>query len=332
MEEAAAYEIETDKIRSIEERVKAEDVRRANLSAILTLLYRNGPLSRAALATRTGRNRSTIGSLVGDLGELGLVEERDPDTMGRVGRPSPVAHLRPDVAAIAVNPEIDLLTIGLVGLDGEVRRVIRHAYDRIPTTSEVLSITSAVISGMAMELGAMRIVGIGVAVPGQIRTSDGLVRNAPHLNWHGEPAEPLAEATGYPVHVANDAALQGWPAAVRRGEGAPQHLVYLNGGASGIGGGVIAGGTLLGGTAGHAGEFGHIRISSSPTVDSAGISGTLEAEVTRLELLDALGLASVEPAQFAAALLADRSRCPDSGTGAGGDPARPALRRCVADG
>ncbi len=286
----------------------AEDVRRANLSAILTLLYRNGPLSRAALATRTGRNRSTIGSLVGDLGELGLVEERDPDTMGRVGRPSPVAHLRPEVAAIAVNPEIDLLTIGLVGLDGGVRRVIRHVYDRIPTTAEVLSITSAVISGMAMELGSMRVVGIGVAVPGQIRTSDGLVRNAPHLNWHDEPfAEPLAEATGYPVHVANDAAL-GALAEHEFGAGrGSQHLVYLNGGASGIGGGVITGGTLLGGTAGHAGEFGHIRISSSATVDSAGISGTLEAEVTRLELLEALGLESVEPAQFAEALLADRS-------------------------
>ena len=120
-----------------------EDVRRSNLSTTLGILYRSGPVSQAVLSKRTGRNRSTIASLVTDLVELGLVEERDPDSLGQVGRPSPVVNVRPEVTAIAVNPEIDALTIGLVGLDGTVRRVIRHEYDRIPTVAEVLSITAA---------------------------------------------------------------------------------------------------------------------------------------------------------------------------------------------
>ena len=125
-----------------------EDVRRANLAATLGILYRHGPVSRAGLSKRTGRNRSTIASLVSDLAELGLVVENEPDSLGQVGRPSPVVSVRGDVAAIAVNPEIDVLTIGLVGLDGLVRRVIRHEYDRIPTAAEVLSITAAVLAGM----------------------------------------------------------------------------------------------------------------------------------------------------------------------------------------
>ncbi len=108
-----------------------EDVRRSNLSATLGILYRTGPVSRAALSKRTGRNRSTIASLVTDLVDLGLVEERDPDSLGQVGRPSPVVTIRPEVTAIAVNPEIDVLTIGLVGLDGQVRRVIRHEYGHV---------------------------------------------------------------------------------------------------------------------------------------------------------------------------------------------------------
>ncbi len=285
-----------------------EDVRRANLSATFGILYRSGPVSRAALSKRTGRNRSTIASLVTDLVELGLVEERDPDSLGLVGRPSPVVGIRPEVTAIAVNPEIDVLTIGLVGLDGNVRRVIRHEYDRIPTATEVLSITAAVISGMQVELDGLRVVGIGVAVPGQVRTGDGVVRNAPHLGWHDEPlGEPLAAATGYPVRVANDAAL-GALAEHEFGAGRDKgHVIYLNGGASGIGGGIISAGTLLGGASGYPGEFGHIRVSSSSVVDSAGIAGTLEAEVTRAELLEALGLTRAEPGQFEAALLADRS-------------------------
>jgi len=285
-----------------------EGVRQSNLSAILDILYRHGPASRAALSKRTGRIRSTIASLVTDLVEMGLVQENDPDPIGQVGRPSPVVSIRAEVTAIAVNPEIDALTIGLVGLDGNVRRVIRHEYDRIPTAGEMLSITAAVLAGMQVELDGLLVTGIGVAVPGQVRVLDGLVRNAPHLGWRDEPfAEPLAQATGYRVRVANDAAL-GALAEHTFGAGrGKESLVYLNGGASGIGGGVIAGGRLLGGSAGYAGEIGHVRVSSSTVVDSAGIAGTLEAEVTREELRATLGLERVTPGEFSAALLADRS-------------------------
>ena len=285
-----------------------ESVRRANLSQVMRLLYLDGPCSRAALSRATGRNRSTIGSLVADLVELNLVNEREPDAGGQVGRPSPVVEIRPEVAAIAVNPEIDALTIGLIGLDGACKRIIRHEYDRIPSAPEAVSIIAAVVGGMKIELDEHLMAGIGVAVPGQVRTRDGVVMNAPHLDWHEQPfGEPLAQATGLPVSVANDAGLG---ALAERDFGAgrgKQHFIYLNGGASGIGGGLVAGGELLAGASGYGGELGHVRVSSSPTVDSAGIAGTLEAEVTRAELLAALGLDRVEPEAFEQALLADRS-------------------------
>ncbi|HOC14011.1 MAG TPA: ROK family protein [Propionicimonas sp.] len=116
-----------------------------------------------------------------------------------------------------------------------------------------------------------------------------------------------ATQTGYPVWVANDAmlgALAEFDFGAGRGR---RSLVYLNGGTSGIGGGVIIEGTLLKGRAGYAGEFGHVRVSSSPARDSAGFSGTLEAEVTREELCSVLGLGRPGPQEFASALLADRS-------------------------
>lgn len=249
-----------------------------------------------------------MASLVGDLVEFGLVEEREPGPLGVAGRPSPVVGIRSDVVAIAIHPEIDALTIAVVGLDGHVRRVIRQSYDRIPTAGEVISVSAAVLDGMRVELSGLRTVGIGVAVPGQVRTGDGMVRNAPHLGWHDEPlGEPLADATGFPVRVANDAAL-GAIAEHQFGAGrGSDHLIYLNGGASGIGGGVISAGIPLGGASGYAGELGHIRVSSSSAIDSARIAGTLEAEVTRAELLESLGLSRAEPGQFEDTLLANRS-------------------------
>jgi predicted NBD/HSP70 family sugar kinase len=106
------------------------------------------------------------------------------------------------------------------------------------------------------------------------------------------------------VLAANDASLG---AMAERFFGAGKgitDLIYLNGGASGIGGGLIVGGAPAGGIAGYAGELGHTRVSDSLRVDSAGLRGTLEAEVTRRELLEVLGLAGADADELEQALLA----------------------------
>lgn len=286
-----------------------DDVRRHNLSVILRLVHRGGAASRSLLTRQTGLNRSTIAALVGELVELGVVEERDPDATNQVGRPSPIVAVSERVVALAVNPEIDAVTIGIVGLDGSVHRRIRYPTERSPSVGEAVNIAAAVIEGMRGELESrFQVIGIGVAVPGLVRAHDGLVRLAPHLGWVDEPlAEMLEQATGYPVAAANDASLG---AMAERYFGAGKGLtdmIYLNGGASGIGGGVIAGGNPIGGIAGYAGEFGHTRVSPGPATDSAGIPGTLEAEVTRSALLDVLGLGSADADELQQALVTSDS-------------------------
>lgn len=286
-----------------------DDVRRHNLSVILRLVHRGGAVSRSQLTRLTGLNRSTIAALAGELAELGLAEERDPDATNQVGRPSMMVAASDEVVALAVNPEIDAITIGVVGLGGTVHRRIRHDMPQSPTATEAVTITVGVLERMRVELGSrVRFAGVGVAVPGLVRAHDGLVRHAPHLGWFDEPlAEMLEAATGLPVFAANDASTG---AMAERHFGAGRgitDLIYLNGGASGIGGGLIVGGQPTGGVAGYAGEFGHARVSSSAKTDAAGIAGTLEAEVTRSALLELLGLDKPDPDDFEGALLASTS-------------------------
>lgn len=286
-----------------------DDVRRRNLGVILRSVHRNGPASRAQLTRLTGLNRSTIGALVAELSVRGLIQERDPDPTRLAGRPSPVVAANPYVAAFAVNPEIDAVTVGLVGLNGVVHRRIRHLTERSPTVVEAVNIASTIIQDLRSELQMeYSFIGIGVAVPGLVRVSDGLVRHAPHLGWVDEPlAELLFSATGLPVHAANDASL-GVSAERYFGSGrGVDDLVYLNGGASGIGGGLVVGGRPARGVAGFAGEFGHIRVSGSEQTDSAGIPGTLEAEVRRSALLAVLGLEWADADELEHALLASRA-------------------------
>ena len=238
--------------------------RRNNLSLLTSLVHHHGVLSRAQLTRHTGLNRSTVGTLIGQLVCLGLVYETAPAGEGQVGRPSPDVHPSPSVAALAVNPEIDAVTIGLVSLGGKVQKKIRFETERIPSAREAVNIASAVIAGMRSELDASyRITGIGMAVPGLVNRDDGVVRHAPHLGWRNEPvARMLSEATGYPCQAANDASL-GAEAELIFGAGAGQgNLIYLNGGASGIGGGIISDGQLLRGASGYAGELGHTFVRS----------------------------------------------------------------------
>ena len=147
--------------------------------------------------------------------------------------------------------------------------------------------------------------GIGVAVPGQVRLSDGMVREATHFGWSDEPlASMLAEATGLRVWAAN-AAVLGLRAESAFGAGRDvDDLVYLIGGASGIGGGGVSSGRLLTGAAGYAGEFGHIFVKSDGVECSCGSRGCLEAEVTQDALLGAVGLESAEATQLADRLVA----------------------------
>jgi predicted NBD/HSP70 family sugar kinase len=278
--------------------------RRNNLSLLTSLVHHRGVLSRAQLTRHTGLNRSTVGTLIGQLVSLGVVYETAPAGEGQVGRPSPEVHPSPSIAALAVNPEIDAVTIGLVSLGGKVQKKIRFETERIPSAREAVNIASAVIAGMRSELDASyRITGVGVAVPGLVNGDDGVVRHAPHLGWRNEPvARMLSEATGYPCQAANDASL-GAEAELIFGAGAGQeNLIYLNGGPSGIGGGIIADGQLLRGASGYAGELGHTFVRTGGKTCHCGATGCLETEVFQSRLLELAGLTRGDTADLEKAL------------------------------
>ncbi|MDO9062951.1 MAG: ROK family transcriptional regulator [Microbacterium sp.] len=293
-------------------RSAAEGVRQRNLVRILRLVHLEGPLSRAALTESTGLNRSTIADLVAQLVREGLVQERAPDRARRVGRPSPVVAMDPRVVAIAVNPEVDALTIGAVGLDRGIPIRERIELDHLITPEETAAIVAERIAlWRAGPLADARVVAVGLAVPGLVRAADGLVRSAPHLNWTDAPVRGLvADATGLPTVVGNDASLGAIAEHLYGAARGIEDVVYLNGGASGIGGGLIVHGMPVAGAGGYAGEFGQNRPGIASDHDRRAGSGVLEAEVSRARLLAVVALPSADEPTLAALLAA--STLPDA--------------------
>ena len=278
-------------------------VRRSNLQTVLGIVHTRGATSRARLTDTTGLNRSTVGDLAGELVELGLVVESEPLGARRVGRPSPVVAANPAVVAFAVNPEIDAITVARVGLDGRVQARARHENIAIPTATEAAAIASTLIA--TLRHPGSTVVGVGIAVPGVVRARDGLVRLAPHLGWSDEPfAQLLAAAAGQPTWASNDATLGMRAESVFGAGRGVRDLVFLNGGASGVGGGVLVGGELLGGADGFAGELGHTLVASSGSRCHCGGTGCLETEVGQDALLEVAGLARSSADDLGDALVA----------------------------
>ena len=203
---------------------RSETVRRSNLSAIVRELHVGGPASRSELVARTGLTRSAIRGLIGELVAADLVSEERAEPHGTPGRPSPVVRLNPTGGVVlALEIAIDTLAAAVVGLGGVVLE--RARVDR-PSGHTSVATISADLAELAAALRANRpadepLLGVGVAVVGVVRRSDGFVSMAPNLGWRDVPlGEWLAKALDVPVPivVANDADL-GRPGRASPGRG-----------------------------------------------------------------------------------------------------------------
>jgi glucokinase len=120
--------------------------------------------------------------------------------------------------------------------------------------------------------------GVGIASPGPVDVSRGVVSEAPQLpGWKDVPlAELMGGRLGVPVIVENDATA----AAIgenRYGAGrGSRYMIYITV-STGVGGGIIIDGNVYHGASGAAGELGHIIIDIDGPPCGCGGRGCLES-------------------------------------------------------
>jgi predicted NBD/HSP70 family sugar kinase len=289
---------------------RSETVRRANLSAILRELHASGPLSRSDLVARTGLTRSAIRGLIGELVAGRLVFEGPAALDGTPGRPSPVVRADPGGAVVlALEIAVDSLAAATVGLGGEVFDLVRMDLPR--RRSSVADIAAALAdlgSGLRERLPTEdSVIGVGVAVVGVVRRSDGMVSVAPNLGWRDEPlGDVLRDALrmDVPVAFANEADLAVL-AEHRRGAARDIDDVVLIWGSIGVGGGLILDGRPLMGAAGYGGEVGHIPVNPDGLPCRCGSIGCWETEVGTSALLRRAGRSTEGGREAFEAILAE---------------------------
>lgn len=267
-------------------------IRKANLSQVLTLVHAFGRLTRSDIGLKTGLNRSTVLDLVAELQVKGLVRQEIPSGAGEVGRPSMEVIASDSVISFIVIPRLGELTVGIVGLGGRLFSLRRVRMLESSTPEEYARKAGELIAQLRADLKpGTKIVGVGVAAPGQVRVGTGEVRWAPALGWRDVHFDQMLQTiTGLPIRLDNDASLAcaaEWSFGSGRGF---DNMLLLLGVPGGLGGGLVVNGEVVRGNLGFAGELGHMRISDDERLDYSGIPGTLEALVRRSDLEEAVSL------------------------------------------
>ena len=241
---------------SLRVRTKAShgDTREQNRRFALQQIFTDEPTTRANIARATGLTRATIGDLVGELIDAGVVAEIGTGP-SRGGKPPTMLTI--DAASrriITIDLSEDRWTASDENLRGKIDRTSSmeaHGRRGDPAIEALTAFTASIV-----EMSDRPILGIGVATPGVV-TDDGVVVAAANLDWHGlEVGRIVRESIGVPVHVINDSRATALAEYAFGGHGT-DNLFVVNLG-SGVGAGVILDGRLHTGEGDAAGEIGHV--------------------------------------------------------------------------
>ena len=275
--------------------IAQSEIRRNNLSRMLSELHLRGPLTRSELAASLRINRSTVASLIAELAARGLVWERlhdKPAPQPTPGRPSPVVEIcREGPAALSLELSTDWIRAAVIGLGACVAVSVRKDLSLASSTPEqALDEAHDLVGPMLAAARSWAARGCHRGFGAGRRSSPGrlcLPRAQPGLEGRsagGHDPGAVSPTWGSPCSWATTPI---WPrrAEHMRGSGRGTADFICLWGEGGIGAGIVVGGRSLSGAAGYAGEVGHMTVDPDGAECHCGARGCWETEVGEEALL-----------------------------------------------
>ncbi|MFK0249156.1 ROK family protein [Amycolatopsis azurea] len=205
---------------------RPRQARQANTAAVLQLLVQRGPLARGDIAKELSLNHGSVSRILEPLLSVGVVRELVERSTG-IGRPRvPVELDSSSRYAVGVHLGLERTTAGLIDLAGHCVRT--HTEHRDPADSAATLRQAAELAAGMADSAPGPVLGVGVAVGGEVDLAAGRVVRNEVLGWENvRVADPVRERTGLDVVVdGNVSALLG--AELTFGAGLGRHsLLYL---------------------------------------------------------------------------------------------------------
>jgi len=235
-----------------------------NRTLILDRIRRDGLISRAELAKLTAIRPPTVSSVISELIREGFVEEIGNGESSGGRAPRMVALSRSQQRALGFEVNERAILAGICDMTGELCAQVKADFTpRTPDrTLDVLEQVGSDLLGSA-GLTWSDVLGVGLAVPGHLDNTNGIVRWSRPFQWRDVPLRKMCEARwGTTTDVVNDSAAGGMAAHFLGPGRDVRNLVYLHvrfadasHGVVGLGSGVIVHGEPYHGEFGAAGEI-----------------------------------------------------------------------------
>jgi glucokinase-like ROK family protein len=266
-------------------------MRELNHRLVLNSVREQGPIARVDIARHVGLSRTAVSNLIEILLREGLVYEGMPRSAAPSGgRRAILVHFKADAGyVVGVDMGRSHLTMLLTDL----------AARRVAHTSGAFDVDQGPAVGLPLVIHEVRrflerhavtwdqVVGVGMGMPGPMDARLHRTVAPPRMpGWDGVDVRgALRRELGVPVFIDNDANL-GALGESRYGAGVGvRDLIYVKIG-SGIGGGLVMGGELYRGSAGSAGEIGHVSVREDGPLCDCGNRGCLEAMASAPVIVD----------------------------------------------
>ncbi|HEX6183414.1 MAG TPA: ROK family transcriptional regulator [Pyrinomonadaceae bacterium] len=261
--------------------------REINTRIALDLVRTHQPISRADLARLMNMHRASITLLVNELLAEGSIVEGGTGESRRGRKPTFLYINSREQCVVGVDIRYSRTFIVVTDLLGKQLVDIQSFPTERNPERQVAELGARIKGIIAEHKEIESCAGVGVVVPGMVDRVSGRLLNAPTLGWRDvNLREPLAAATGFPVHIENSgracALAQVW---ATRGEATSFGDVVFVSVSDGVGVGVVVNGELLHGRHNIAGEFGHLPLNIDGPRCSCGANGCWEAYVSNIATL-----------------------------------------------
>ncbi|MDR1431202.1 MAG: ROK family protein [Propionibacteriaceae bacterium] len=256
------------------------DIHSFNTFAVARAIHAAGVCTRRELVEATGLSFSTVATICGKLIANQVLVE-----VGRaaptVGRPTTKLALNPshgvflgvDIAETYVHVE----TLDLA-LD-TVSHTRRETQPSVNSPEEVLLEVNAAIAEEQGRHPGHRLLGVGVAAPGQVDQAGGLSLFAPNWGWHDVPLiDMLAPSVSAPLYLDNPLKSLVLAEIWANPERCSQDFAVVNLG-TGVGAAFAIEGKVHRGSTNSAGEWGHTVLFGDGRACRCGSRGCVEAYV-----------------------------------------------------
>ncbi|MFF6983845.1 ROK family protein [Streptomyces sp. NPDC008343] len=275
-------------------------MRRTHEERILSLLRKQGALSRRELGVQSGLSRTTLHDIISGLAASGTVVSTAQDSAPRGrGRPAESVTLNPAAGqAVGIDFARQHVHVAIVNVAHEIIGSADEAHPADlpwPRRAELAERLIARLTESAVTMGSLTGIGVGVVGPGT--GHEETARRIEAVKLH------LRTRFGVPVLVDNNTRLAALGESVWGSAEGHQNVVYLRL-SHGVGGGLILGGSLHRGAHGISGEFGHITVDPDGPDCLCGGRGCLETVASVNAVTTAYQEAGGRPGGFPALLAA----------------------------